>query len=94
MVSEGFGNGAELFAVHAVDFVVPARQIQPCFILVRLLVEYVCQVHGQVVSLLQFGIEFEDEVGPPVLRFSPFRCVFCKDIFCTDQQLLAGVFIG
>ncbi len=52
MISERLGHGTELPLVHVVNFVIPARQLQSCHILVDLLIEYVGQLHRQIVGFL------------------------------------------
>lgn len=67
MVAEGLGDGSELSSVHPVDFVVPSGQIKPCHILLHFLIENVGEVHDQIVCFLEFGIEFKDDAGSPLL---------------------------
>lgn len=94
MVAESLGDGTELSCAHPVHFVIPAGEIQPGNILVHLLIEDVGQLHRQVVGFPEFGIEFKNDVGSPLLRLCPSGGMFGKYIFRAGQQLLAGVSVG
>ncbi len=94
MVSECLCDSAELAAVHFIHFVVPSCQIKACRVFVHLLVEYVCQIHCQVVGPFQFRIELKDDVGSPLLGACPLRGMLGQDIFRSGKQLFACIPVG
>lgn len=66
---------------HLFDLIEPSGQFGPCHVFDAFPVEDVRQLHGELISPLQFGIELEDDVRPPSLGFCPFGLVFGQNVF-------------
>lgn len=94
MICKGIDDRAKGISRQLLYLVEPLGQFRPGYIFNTLSIEYICQFHGKPVRLLQFWIEFKNNIGSPPLRRCPLGFMFREYKFGTGQKLLAGITVG
>lgn len=88
VICKGIDDRAKGISRQLLYLVEPLGQFRPGYIFNTLSIEYICQFHGKSVRLLQFWIEFKNNIGSPPLRRCPLGFMFREYKFGTGQSCL------